>query len=194
MSLFGFFVGRCARKLPVIDDKLPWAIHRDRWPAAVGSPARRHSSGIARRAANRHRNGRTCTRRSRSSRPRPREAGRGRSIHSSGEAQARSSPVASAVRREFRDSLAMTAARASTLVYVAHRPCNGHAARRTFLGQVEGHSVQAAYYPAPLASERKRSTSATKSSGRSFMTKCPALSMTTMRLSFTRGTSDAAAR
>jgi hypothetical protein len=36
MGLFGFFVGRCARKLPVIDDKLPWAIHRDRWPAAVG--------------------------------------------------------------------------------------------------------------------------------------------------------------
>ena len=25
MCLFGFFVGRCARKLPVIDDKLPWA-------------------------------------------------------------------------------------------------------------------------------------------------------------------------
>ena len=35
MSLFGFFVGRCARKLPVIDDKLPWAIHRGRWPAAL---------------------------------------------------------------------------------------------------------------------------------------------------------------
>jgi hypothetical protein len=30
MGLFGFFVGRCARKLPVIDDKLPWAIHRGR--------------------------------------------------------------------------------------------------------------------------------------------------------------------
>jgi hypothetical protein len=28
LGLFGFFVGRCARKLPVIDDKLPWAIHR----------------------------------------------------------------------------------------------------------------------------------------------------------------------
>jgi hypothetical protein len=39
MGLFGFFVGRCARKLPVIDDKLPWAIHRDRWPAAVGPHA-----------------------------------------------------------------------------------------------------------------------------------------------------------
>jgi hypothetical protein len=30
MGLFGFFVGRCARKLPVIDDKLPWAMHRGR--------------------------------------------------------------------------------------------------------------------------------------------------------------------
>jgi hypothetical protein len=28
LGLFGFFVGRCARKMPVIDDKLPWAIHR----------------------------------------------------------------------------------------------------------------------------------------------------------------------
>jgi hypothetical protein len=28
LGLFGFFVGRCARKLPVIDDKLPWTMHR----------------------------------------------------------------------------------------------------------------------------------------------------------------------
>lgn len=28
LGLFGFFVGRCARKLPLIDDHLPWAIHR----------------------------------------------------------------------------------------------------------------------------------------------------------------------
>jgi hypothetical protein len=28
MCLFGFFVGRCARKLPIIDDKLPWTMHR----------------------------------------------------------------------------------------------------------------------------------------------------------------------
>jgi hypothetical protein len=28
LGLFGFFVGRCARKMPIIDDKLPWAIHR----------------------------------------------------------------------------------------------------------------------------------------------------------------------
>ena len=29
MGLFGFFVGRCARKIPVIDNNLPWAIHRN---------------------------------------------------------------------------------------------------------------------------------------------------------------------
>ena len=28
MGLFGFFVGRCARRIPVVDDNLPWAIHR----------------------------------------------------------------------------------------------------------------------------------------------------------------------
>jgi hypothetical protein len=27
---FGFFVGRCARRLPVIDDNLPWTMHRGR--------------------------------------------------------------------------------------------------------------------------------------------------------------------
>jgi len=34
---FGFFVGRCARRLPVIDDNLPWAIPR----AQVSQPKRR---------------------------------------------------------------------------------------------------------------------------------------------------------
>jgi hypothetical protein len=29
LALFGFFVGRCARKLPIIDDRLPWALSRD---------------------------------------------------------------------------------------------------------------------------------------------------------------------
>ena len=28
LGLFGFFVGRCARKMPIIDNKLPWAVHR----------------------------------------------------------------------------------------------------------------------------------------------------------------------
>jgi hypothetical protein len=26
--VFGFFVGRCARRLPVLDDHLPWTLHR----------------------------------------------------------------------------------------------------------------------------------------------------------------------
>lgn len=30
ICLFGFLVGRCARKLPVLDDFLPWTMHRDR--------------------------------------------------------------------------------------------------------------------------------------------------------------------
>jgi hypothetical protein len=29
LCLFGFFVGRCARKLPIIDSKLPWTLSRD---------------------------------------------------------------------------------------------------------------------------------------------------------------------
>jgi hypothetical protein len=34
LGLFGFFVGRCARKMPIIDDNLPWAIHRGQALAA----------------------------------------------------------------------------------------------------------------------------------------------------------------
>jgi hypothetical protein len=26
--MFGFFVGRCARRLPIIDDNMPWTMHR----------------------------------------------------------------------------------------------------------------------------------------------------------------------
>jgi hypothetical protein len=46
LGLFGFFVGRCGRKLPLIDDHLPWAIHRGQIPhtgistSADASPAR----------------------------------------------------------------------------------------------------------------------------------------------------------
>ena len=39
-GLFGFFVGRCARRLPVIDDNLPWTLHRGRFPAAAQSKRR----------------------------------------------------------------------------------------------------------------------------------------------------------
>jgi hypothetical protein len=34
MGLFGFFVGRCARKLPIIDERLPWTMHRGQIPLA----------------------------------------------------------------------------------------------------------------------------------------------------------------
>lgn len=30
--LFGFWIGRCARKLPIIDDNLPWTMHREQAP------------------------------------------------------------------------------------------------------------------------------------------------------------------
>jgi hypothetical protein len=45
LGIFGFFVGRCARRLPVIDDKLPWAIHRSQIPAPPrpAHQAERHS-------------------------------------------------------------------------------------------------------------------------------------------------------
>jgi hypothetical protein len=29
LCLFSFWAGRCARKLPIIDDKLPWTMSRD---------------------------------------------------------------------------------------------------------------------------------------------------------------------
>jgi hypothetical protein len=29
LCLFGFFVGRCARKMPIIDSRLPWTLSRD---------------------------------------------------------------------------------------------------------------------------------------------------------------------
>jgi hypothetical protein len=29
LCLFGFFVGRCAKKLPIIDSNLPWTLSRD---------------------------------------------------------------------------------------------------------------------------------------------------------------------
>lgn len=31
-GLFGFFVGRCGRKLPILDNNLPWAVHRGQQP------------------------------------------------------------------------------------------------------------------------------------------------------------------
>ena len=35
MGLFGFFAGRCARKLPIIDNNLPWTISRNQIPVVA---------------------------------------------------------------------------------------------------------------------------------------------------------------
>lgn len=32
LCVFGFFVGRCSRKLPILDDNLPWTLHRGQIP------------------------------------------------------------------------------------------------------------------------------------------------------------------
>jgi hypothetical protein len=42
LGLFGFFVGRCARKMPIIDNKLPWAIHRGQ---ALAAQSKRRALG-----------------------------------------------------------------------------------------------------------------------------------------------------
>jgi hypothetical protein len=39
ICLFSFFAGRCARKLPVIDDGLPWVLHRSHVPYPNQGPA-----------------------------------------------------------------------------------------------------------------------------------------------------------
>ena len=33
LCIFGFFVGRCARKIPVLDNNLPRALHRGETPS-----------------------------------------------------------------------------------------------------------------------------------------------------------------
>jgi hypothetical protein len=38
-GLLGFWIGRCARKLPVIDDKLPWTLHRDQIASTTADTA-----------------------------------------------------------------------------------------------------------------------------------------------------------
>jgi hypothetical protein len=44
IGLFGFWIGRCARKLPIIDDKLPWTAHRDQIVPTEANTAK-HGSG-----------------------------------------------------------------------------------------------------------------------------------------------------
>jgi hypothetical protein len=47
MGLFGFWIGRCARKLPIIDDKLPWTLHRTQIPTSAANDGK-PSSGTSR--------------------------------------------------------------------------------------------------------------------------------------------------
>lgn len=35
--IFGFWIGRCARKLPFIDEGLPWTMHREQAPRCSGA-------------------------------------------------------------------------------------------------------------------------------------------------------------
>jgi hypothetical protein len=35
MCVFSFWTGRCARKLPIIDDHLPWTISREQAPRCI---------------------------------------------------------------------------------------------------------------------------------------------------------------
>ena len=43
MGLLGFWIGRCARRLPIIDDKLPWTLHRNQIPADAANTAKPRS-------------------------------------------------------------------------------------------------------------------------------------------------------
>ena len=47
MGLLGFWIGRCARRLPIIDDKLPWTLHRNQIATAAVNTAK-HDSGTSR--------------------------------------------------------------------------------------------------------------------------------------------------
>ena len=47
MGLFGFWIGRCARRLPIIDDKLPWTVHRNQIAITAASTVK-HGSGTSR--------------------------------------------------------------------------------------------------------------------------------------------------
>ena len=42
MGLLGFWIGRCARRLPIIDDNLPWTLHRDQASAPAANTAKPH--------------------------------------------------------------------------------------------------------------------------------------------------------
>lgn len=47
LCLFGFLLGRCARRLPIIDSRLPWTLSRDQSTRAYekGQQACEHMPG-----------------------------------------------------------------------------------------------------------------------------------------------------
>jgi hypothetical protein len=47
VGLLGFWIGRCARRLPIIDDKLPWTLSRGQIPTVIEDPAE-PETGLAR--------------------------------------------------------------------------------------------------------------------------------------------------
>lgn len=50
ICLLSFIVGRCARKLPVIDDGLPWVLHRSHVPYATKGSLHGQADGHTRPA------------------------------------------------------------------------------------------------------------------------------------------------
>jgi hypothetical protein len=44
LCLFSFWAGRCARKLPIIDENLPWTMRRDQGPRCTADCKTQHSA------------------------------------------------------------------------------------------------------------------------------------------------------
>jgi hypothetical protein len=42
LCLFSFWIGRCSRRLPIIDDGLPWTLRLDEVPRCAGDCAETH--------------------------------------------------------------------------------------------------------------------------------------------------------
>ncbi|GEM_PF-2410224 len=48
LCIFGFFVGRCARKIPILDSNLPRALHRGELPPKDSTAIREQTAGDTR--------------------------------------------------------------------------------------------------------------------------------------------------
>jgi hypothetical protein len=51
LCVFGFFVGRCARKIPILDDHLPRALYRGQTPRVGAPPASEQAADNTHRTA-----------------------------------------------------------------------------------------------------------------------------------------------